>query len=78
MHQTDGILEQTLPLHFCLQVVYKKSAVFSGACGMYFGPCNRISMKLALFCFTVHEAEMYHENIHSHLETCPATFLEEH
>ena len=46
---TRQIVEQSPPPHFSLQVVCKKGGVFSGAYSMYFGTCNRISMKLAFF-----------------------------
>ena len=52
---TRQIFEQSSPPHFSLQVVCKKGGVFSGAYSMYFGTCNRISMKLAFFCLFCHD-----------------------
>ena len=50
---TRQIFEQSPPPHFSLRVMWKKGGVISGAYSMYFGTCNRISMKLAFFFLPV-------------------------
>ena len=67
---TRQIVEQSPPPHFSLQVVCKKSGVFSGAYSMYFGTCNRISMKLAFFACFAMTTEMCCVSIHSRLDAC--------